>query len=390
MSTSPRTKPSSPCPNPYSELSRYLTPQRYRKRERWVAALPDFIDVHRSIAQDQYRYIDQPRNNYARPRGAWLRYLAPTEAHLLSAAVVEARVAFAKIALRQLRCRPDLYREQLHFVTVSRLKDVRPFETASQTNLHSLQRLTGQAFAGLSFVGAPDFALFKAWGPKGIRYLHNHVGPHTHNIVFGASRAEIKVGMQAAGLGTGGWTGGAAYHIKEITAEEVEGYLLYLLKVPLFFYHAKKGVRVFRSRHNGEREHHALFKPFPLRPADQLRMAAVVHAMYLDELLFGQGEGTELVGAIRDEAREPLRRRNEWARRQGRREILITVSVRPECRALLSDCIREPLIARLLRQLSRVRSRHVTSTSSGPRKSAWLVRKVRTHDAELDDLDGEM
>ena len=390
MPTAISSHPYSPYTNLIRELSRYLTPHRYRKKERKVAAVPDFIDVHRSIAHDQHRYLDRPRRNYARPRGVWMRTLAPAQAHLLSAANMEARIAVAEIALRHLRLHRELYQAPLHFVTVSPAVYIRPLETASRTDLRSLQKLTGQALHSLSFIGAPDFALFKAWGSSGIKALDNHVGPHTHNIVFGASRAEIEQGMLAAGLDSGGWTGGAAYHIKEIAADDVEGYLLYLLKAPLFFYHARQGVRVFRNRASGEEENHALFKAHPLRTGDQLRMAAVVHEMYVDELLFGQGAGTVLARDIRAEAREPLRRLNEVARRQGKVEISTTVGVKVETRPLLSACITEPVLSRLLRRWSRVRAPWTKSTSSGSVTSAGHVRGMRTHDPLLDDLDGEI
>ena len=382
MTIAARSKPLSPHLRPILELSRYLTPSRYRKRMRWVAALPDFTDVHRSIAQDQHRYLDQPRSNYARPRGAWIRALAPSEAHLLSAANMEARIAFAETALRQLRRHRELYREPLHFVTVSPTTYVCPFETASRTDLLSLQKLTGQALSGLSFIGAPDFALFKAWGPAGIRSLHNHVGPHTHSVVFGASKAQIEQGMLQAKLDTGGWSGGRAFHIKAIKPDSLEGYLLYLLKAPLFFYHAKQGTRRFRNPLTDEAETHSLFKAHPLRPGDQLRMGAVIHEMYLDELLFGQGAGTPLVRDIRDEAREPLRRLNEIAKREGRPEISLTVSVKPDSRPLLSACIREPLLQRLLRRWSRRKS-----TSGNPFEPDRLTLRAPRHDPELDDLD---
>lgn len=35
----------------FSELSRFLTPRRYRKNERKVDTLSDYIDVHRSIVR---------------------------------------------------------------------------------------------------------------------------------------------------------------------------------------------------------------------------------------------------------------------------------------------------------------------------------------------------
>ena len=88
---------------PISALPGFLTPQRYRKRERFVATFPDYSDVHRSIAGRQHYYIAEPHRNYVRTRSDWFHILAPNQALLLAAANMEARIAFARLALARFR-----------------------------------------------------------------------------------------------------------------------------------------------------------------------------------------------------------------------------------------------------------------------------------------------
>ena len=327
------------------DLSSFLTPHVFRKNGRRVAKRHDYVDVHRSIAVRQFEYLDAPHRNYVQARTAWFGELAPCQAHLLGAANMEARIALADIAARHLQRYREFYEEPIFLVTVSPQRYVLPIGGASQVDLHGLKQTVRQALAGLSFVGMIDFGLLKSWGREGIPRWNNHVSAHAHCIVVGTTREEIKANLARMGRNFVGVTGRCAAVVNEITARQLEGYFRYSLKAPLFEYQVRTGSRTWHNAETGESEILPRLDAHPLRTGDQLRMAAVVHEMMLDELLFGQGAGTALVREIVDEAREPLRCRNLVAERQGSRPssmIAQTCSISPRDRTVLSKLVVSP------------------------------------------------
>ena len=356
---------------PFSHLPGFLTPQRYRKHERFVATLPDYTDVHRSIAQRQHYYIAEPRRNYVRTLTWWFQMLAPDQALFLHASNMEARIAFARLALARLREHRELYGGPVHFVTISPRTFVLPLETASQVNLHALKRLAGQALAGLSHIGMVDFGLFKCWGERGMRELNDHVSAHTHSLVFGATREAIVAGFNAMGVSFTSVTRLSAGHVMEITPEQVEGYLLYLLKAPLFFYKVERG----DGLGNPTLGKHVL------RPGDQLRMGAVLSDMYLTDLFFGQHAGTPFVRAVRTAARAPMVAYNH---RHPREPVDVCYTVPADDRALLSSLVRSPpAFLSYLRSFG-VAGRDPEDDGTPEDRSATLVGQ--SYYADLDDL----
>ena len=159
------------CLEPLNKLSQFLTPQQFHKTTRKAFSASAYDDVLRSIAQLQYEYIGWPRKNSVRVRGPWFGILAPCQAHLLGAANIEARIRFAKNAVHQLRLHLESYEGPVCFFSVCPRQYVLPLHTAHLTDLHGLKRLTGQIFAGCSFVGSMDFALFKGFGKGGVSPL---------------------------------------------------------------------------------------------------------------------------------------------------------------------------------------------------------------------------
>ena len=214
-------------------------------------------------------------------------------------------------------------------MTVSPRSYVLPIETASRVNLGALKRPTGQALAGLPFIGMVDFGLFKSWGENRVRKLNDHVSVNTHVLVFGATIEQIKAGFYAMGIDFTAVTRRSAGFAMAVEPDAVEGDLLYLLKAPLFYYKVESD----HDRGNLTLGKHTL------RPGDQLRMAAVLHDMFLDELFFGQHAGTTFVRAVRTAARAPLVAYN---RCHPGNPIAIALETQPEQRALLSSLVRSP------------------------------------------------
>lgn len=300
---------------PLTALSRYLTPHRPRKNERKSFSAADFDDVHRSIAERQYTYIGWPRSNSVKVRNPWFGTLAPSEAHLLNAANVEARIRFAKTAVHEV-IRHLGEASPACFFTVCPRHYVKPLTDAHRVDLHSLRKLTGQVFSGCSFVGAVDFALFKGFGKGGLRHWHNHVGAHTHGILWGKSIDEVRAMLRALSPDFVNVKGESGAYVQDIGPDEIAGYMRYSLKLPLFEYNLTADDSRYDAE-TGEILTSVKVNSHPLRPGDQLRMAALLHDMSLDHLIFGQLEGTPVVREIRRRARLPITRMNEDAVRRG-------------------------------------------------------------------------
>lgn len=302
---------------PLFQLSRFLTPRRFRKSERKAFTTHDFEDVLRSIAERQYEYIGWPRKNSVRVLGYWVQTLAPSDAHLLNAANVEARISFAKIAVHEVLRVLEDYAGPVCFFSVCPRRYVLPLCDAHRVDLRSLKKLTGQVFASRSLVGSVDFALFKGFGRGGIRAWHNLVGAHTHGLVWGASAEELRASFAAMGPSFINVKGECAGYAQEIGPDEIAGYMRYALKLPLFEYNVRAEDDGF-DPDTGEIFRTTKVSPNPLRPGDQLRMAALLRDMSLDHLIFGQHEGTGVVREIRRRARLPIVQKNEFAALRGR------------------------------------------------------------------------
>ena len=328
---------------PLIQLSRFSTPHRLRKHERKAFSASDFDDVLRSVAQSQYEYIGWPRKTSVRVCGPWFRALAPCDSHLLCAANVEARIRFAKIAVHEVLRHLEDHSELVCFFSICPVRYVAPLHRAHSVDLTSLKKLTGQAFRGCSLVGSTDFALFKGFGQHGVRACHNHVGAHTHGLVWGKSQSELQELLAAMGPEFINVKGQCAGYVREISADELAGYMRYSLKLPLFEYNVKADQRETLDPQTGEIFHGTKVSPNPLRPGDQLRMSALLRDMYLDDLIFGQGEGTSVVREIRHRARAPLVHLNRLAETRTRHTpIAIGASISHWERTPVSKLLRNP------------------------------------------------
>lgn len=297
--------------------SHFITPQRFRKTERKVFSASDFDDVHRSIAERQYAYIGWPRKNSVRVRGSWIGTLGPSSAYLLGAANIEARIGFAKTAVHEVLRHLDGYEGPVSFFSVCPRQYVLPMSEAHSVNLNALKKLTGQAFGGCSLVGSVDFALFKGFGKRGIRAWHDQVAAHTHGLVWGASEEEMKAMLVAMGADFINVKEECAGYVQKVASDEIAGYMRYALKLPLFECNVTANDDRFDPE-TGEIFGTTKISTNPLRPGDQLRMAALLHDMSLDHLIFGQLEGTGIAREIRRRARLPLVQKNEESERRNR------------------------------------------------------------------------
>ena len=171
------------------------------------------------------------------------------------------------------------------------------------------------------------------------------MGAHPHGLVWGKTEEELWAAFHAMGPGFINVKGECAGFVREIDPDEIAGYMRYALKVPLFEYSVKSGERENIDPETGEITFHTKISANPLRPGDQLRMSALLSNMYLDDLIFGQHEGTEIVREIRRRARAPLVLENRLSRLQGKpasAQIATVVNIAPFSRTPISKLLLNP------------------------------------------------
>jgi hypothetical protein len=239
--------------------------------------------------------------------------IAPID--LLHANNAEARINFAEITVRHVQAHEALSGPKpVFFVTLTPEQFAVPERAAASFDIRTIQAWTRQVLAGFHFIGMVEVALFpfgendtspREWW----RVRSPVVSWHVHLLLWDASYSRLNRALRMIRRWHSSFVVGtpSATCRKLKTAKQVAHRAIYMLKAP------QKQYRICRYNRKpivdpstGE----IVAKPYInkdwLRTGQRVRMCRTMADRYLDRLLFGQGEGTELCRAIRDEALRPF------------------------------------------------------------------------------------
>lgn len=332
-----RLQPPRPPTRPPLANLQFRPPHRWQGEDRPPDVWPDvqtFADVHRWADVKMVNYVLRPQSHHAvSPRRDVTETLDPSLAYELYANNAEARIAFAEIALGHLLANADMRLGPLCFVTLVPACCARPVGDAPtrspeanigariiggahQFEVRDLQAMARQALGSIPFVGMVEAALYWRWRP-GRKDWCDWVAWHCHLITWGAHADEIRrVLAPFRERHTSMMDGVAAAHVQAIPDGALARQFLYMMKSP------QKMTRVEYFKRS--RPHPVTGRTMPpgwhsnkdwLQTGHRIRLMDVIGHRRLDDLFFGNQEGTGLYRAIRAEALEPVR---EWLRREER------------------------------------------------------------------------
>ena len=133
-----------------------------------------------------------------------------------------------------------------------------------------------------------------------------------HLLVWGTDRKAIAAALSGLAAKRKNMLGRSPVHILKVQPSQLEAKLVYILKAPQKEYFINPIIKRFRRR-NGEIVEVDRNQKRPLRWGNRARMCNVLENRLLDKMMFGNGVGTELVNAIREEALQPFL---QWEVRQ--------------------------------------------------------------------------
>jgi hypothetical protein len=291
-----------------------------------------FAEVHLQIDDKIKDYLEYPRKNYKQVacRDA-VDELQRANAHALYANNAYSRIAFAEIALKHIAAEPGIVYGPRCFVTITParfafpLRDrlapgrglrsyLRCMSDAAKFKIHHLQQVAREAFRDLPFIGMVEVALFPSWSSSGWAVVDS-ASWHCHLIAWGATQEELngvlrRLRERHASIKEGV----TSVHIQEVPDDDILRQFVYALKAPQKVYRTALLRTVSRDQGlTGFDTRVWRIKKDWLRTGQRVRLLDVMAGRTLDQLLFGNREGTVLANAIRDEALKPFR---AWEQRQ--------------------------------------------------------------------------
>lgn len=332
-----RLRPPRPPTRPPLANLQLRPPHRWKGEETPPDTWPDvqtFADVHRWADVKMVNYVVRPQDHHAvLPRGDTIETLDPDLAYELYANCAESRIAFAEIALAHLLASQDVQLGPVCFVTLVPaccalpVGDARPgtleentvwrrIGRAANFEVRVPQQMARQALGNIPFVGMVEATLYWRWRP-GRKDRRDWVAWHCHLITWGANRDEIsRVLAPFRERHTSMMEGVSAAHVQAVPDDDLARQFLYMMKAPQKMTRVEYYKKPWTSPTTGE------VKPLGWHPnkdwlqtGHRIRLMDVMGHRRLDDLFFGNREGTALVRAIRDEALAPLR---AWQRREER------------------------------------------------------------------------
>ena len=316
----------------------FRPPHRWSGKEQPPNTMPDlqtFADVHRWADVKMVNYVVRPQPHHSVvPRGDVVETLNPDAAFELYANNADARIAFAEIALGQVLASIDERRGPICFVTLVpaccafpvgddrwlslRAKAIsRRIGRAAQFDVRVLKQMAREALGAIPFVGMVEAALYWRWGPSG-KDWRDWVAWHCHLVTWGAPADEIsRVLAPFRERHTSMMENVPAAHVQVVPDGDLTRQFLYMMKAPQKMTRVEHFKREWTSPTTGE------IKPPGWHPnkdwlqtGHRIRLMDVMEHRRLDDLFFGNREGTALYRAVREEATAPIR---EWQRREERR-----------------------------------------------------------------------
>ncbi|WP_156394170.1 hypothetical protein [Methylobacterium sp. Leaf94] len=278
-------------------------------------------------------YIARPRDDHAVSPGSpfVLDTLRPEHAFWLPANNVEARIAFAEIAVEHVLAHEGIQIGPVCFVTITPAvcalpvgdvgpvtREVKAFRRtigpAARFNVRELQQIARQGMGDVPFIGIIEAALYHRWSPAG-RCWGDWISWHCHLLAWGAHQWELTAALAPLRARHRSMREGlASVHVQAVPEDDVARQFLYALKAPQKLYRVEYFKRPWRNPSTGEVKQPGWHTQKDwLRTGQRIRLLDIIGERLLNNLLFGNREGTDLAHAICNEALGPF---HAWERQQ--------------------------------------------------------------------------
>jgi hypothetical protein len=307
-----------PTSTPQKPNSRKRPPRRATRAEA-IPAIRDrssFVAAHRTADVLLHEYLAYPRNGYVR-----LPYLTSVELDrsmnlALYANNCTSRITFADIVSHHLEEHQGLQTGPIFQVTLAVSEHVVPSARAADFDIRRVQALARQSLSDIPFIGMVEGAFYRNWG-QGRPERGDFISWHTHCLTWGASKKALEnAAAELVRSKTGIILEKSPIYIKAVSPGQAVRAALYSLKGQMKEYrvYSKPGDSIDLTTGEIISGRYCQTKRL-LRTGDRARLCDVFRDRLLDKMLFGNGEGTELVRSIRREALQPFR---VWEARQAR------------------------------------------------------------------------
>jgi hypothetical protein len=279
-----------------------------------IRSLEAFTHAHMEAKSRIESYLWLGRKNSKKLNQGVDYQLKAEAAKLLFSNNAYARIAFAKCVVRRMTSVMEMISSETptFFVTLTPVEFAVNLDEKNGFNVRRLTRWVGRALKGLNCLGMVEAALYtnirrigRSWTPI--------VSWHVHLIVWGTSYATLNRRLAKIRENHQSLIEGieAAHSVRLESGSAVEEELYYMLKSPL------KEYRIAKRRPRGGFDHETReisesngFKQWKrdLRPGHLVQMCNVMQEQYLDNLLFGIGDGVAIHKSIKDEMLQDYRR----------------------------------------------------------------------------------
>lgn len=297
-----------------------------------IVDLATYVEVHQRADDRIKSYLEVPRAHHRETASYDAIFeLRRESAHALYANNNDSRIAFVEIALKHILDHPHIKLGPCCYVTFTparfafRMEDhgvvgrrqrskARQESEAGKFDLLKLQNMAREALRGVPFVGIAEVALYRHWSASGWA-PYDTASWHLHLLTWGGTADDIRpLLMPLRKRHVSLLEDVSAVHVEDVVEGALERKICYSLKAPQKLY------RVEYWRDPGNETADPLTSPGSwrtnkdwLRTGSRVRLLDVLADRTLDQLLFGNYEGTDLVRAIR---REALLSFNAWESKQ--------------------------------------------------------------------------
>jgi hypothetical protein len=220
--------------------------------------------------------------------------------HLL-ANNVQSRIRLAEIAWRHIGLHPASVEGPVFMVTLTPGQYALPEAEGPTFDVRKIKAWTRQVLAGFEFIGMVEAGFFPEFPAK----TKPTVSWHVHLLVWGATYQRLNQILREVRREYPSFVPGvpSAHTLRLTSVEQIQLRVLYMLKAPQKRYRVYFKDEEVLNEMTGEitRGKGKITKDW-LRTGERVRMCRVMAGRLLDDLLFGQGAGTQLRGEIVEEA----------------------------------------------------------------------------------------
>lgn len=274
--------------------------------------IESFIAHHVKLARSIQEYVDAPKSNYVQLDGQLRQEMDQRHDYCLAASSPWARALFARIVLDAWKELEAQLAGPFHMVTFTSPRFAIAESEAHTFDPAAHQKEITEIMVGHSFLGMTEPAYYPRWQISRDGKIGPIVAWHSHTIVIGSSRTKIEKDVASAKREESLLPGVPAVDVRAVRPHQLKSKLLYMLKTP------HKQYTPYRLRKAVEQVDHDTGEIIsvrqysqpkrPLRTGELVKMIKVQRDKYLDELIFGNGDGDELKATIVEKARQRLDR----------------------------------------------------------------------------------